>query len=220
MKVKNLPLILASASPRRQELLRSAGVPLEVIPSRIEENGIRGEGYTEHVRRLARAKAMEVAELHPGRWILAADTVVVIENEILGKPRDPGEAERMLRRLSGKEHLVATGFCLLNRSIARRREREVATRVKFKVLAPEEIHWYIRTGEPFDKAGGYAIQERAAFMVQEIHGSYTNVVGLPLCEVLEALEEVGAYQPSCCALSPSGGEGKDEGEEEKSERKK
>jgi len=195
MKAKNLPVILASASPRRQELLRSAGVPVEVIPSRVEENVIRGEACGDHVRRLARAKAMEVAELHRGRWILAADTVVVIENEILGKPRDSREAERMLQRLSGKEHLVATGFCLLNRSIPNQREREVTTRVKFKVLSPGEIQWYIQTGEPFDKAGGYAIQARAAFMVQEIHGSYTNVVGLPLCEVLEALEEVGAYHP-------------------------
>ncbi len=195
MKAKHVPVILASASPRRQELLRSAGVPLEIIPSRVEENAFRGEAYGTHVRRLARAKAMEVAELHRGRWILAADTVVVIENEMLGKPRDSREAERMLQRLSGKEHLVATGFCLLNRSIPNQQERAVTTRVKFKVLSPEEIQWYIQTGEPFDKAGGYAIQERAAFMVREIHGSYTNVVGLPLCEVLEALAEVGAYHP-------------------------
>ena len=168
---------------------------MEVIPSRVEEKALRGETYGEHVCRLARAKAAEVAELHRGRWILAADTVVVIENEMLGKPHEPQEAQRMLQRLSGKEHLVATGFCLLNRSIPNLREREVTTRVKFKVLSPEEIHWYIQTGEPFDKAGGYAIQGRAAFMVQEIHGSYTNVVGLPLCEVLEALEETGAYHP-------------------------
>jgi septum formation protein len=195
MKVENLPVILASASPRRQALLRSAGVQVEVIPSRIAEQAVPGESHGEQVRRLARAKAMEVAELHSERWILAADTVVVIEGEILGKPREPREAQRMLERLSGKEHLVTTGFCLLNPSIPDRREREITTRVQFKVLSPGEIRWYINTGEPYDKAGGYAIQERGAFMVREIHGSYTNVVGLPLCEVLEALEEVGAYHP-------------------------
>ena len=173
-----------------------------MMPSRIEENAVRGETYAEHVRRLARAKAAEVAELHRGRWILAADTVVAIENEMLGKPANPPEAERMLQRLSGKEHLVATGFCLLNRSVPDQREREIITRVKFKTLSPEEIHWYIQTAEPFDKAGGYAIQGKAAFMVREIHGSYTNVVGLPLCEVLEALEEVGAYHPPHSTLSP------------------
>jgi septum formation protein len=231
MKVENLAVILASASPRRQELLRSAGVPVEVMPSRIEENVVRGETYTEHVRRLARAKAEEVAELHCDRWILAADTVVVIENEMLGKPRNPREAERMLQRLSGKEHLVATGFCILNRLVPNQREKAIITRVKFKALCPEEIHWYIGTGEPFDKAGGYAIQGRAAFMVEEIHGSYTNVVGLPLCEVLEALEEVGAYHPSRCAfstdrmralqpsLSPGEGEGQGEGEKGKGAKK-
>jgi septum formation protein len=195
MKVENLPIILASASPRRQALLQSAGVQVDVIPSRIAEQGVPGESHEEQVRRLARAKAMEVAELHGERWILAADTVVVIEGEILGKPREPREAQRMLERLSGKEHLVTTGFCLLNRSIPDRQEREITTRVQFKVLSPGEIRWYINTGEPYDKAGGYAIQERGAFMVREIHGSYTNVVGLPLCEVLEALEEVGAYHP-------------------------
>ncbi|MCX5907986.1 MAG: Maf family protein [Deltaproteobacteria bacterium] len=182
------PLILASASPRRQELLRSAGIHFEVIPSQAEEAFLAGEIAEEHVLRLAPAKAREVAERERGRWVLAADTVVEVQGKILGKPRDPAEAEMMLTRLSGREHRVITGFCLRQFGATAGRESRVTTRVTFKDLSPEEICWYIKTGEPFDKAGAYAIQGNAAFMVREINGSYTNVVGLPLCEVVEALQ--------------------------------
>jgi len=186
------PLILASASPRRQELLRLAAIPFEVVPSQADERFLEGETPAEHVIRLARAKAMDVAGQYQGRWVLAADTVVEIDGKILGKPKDFQEAEEMLRTLSQHEHLVRTGYCILNSSSLDRREGMVISRVKFKFLSPEEIRWYVNTGEPFDKAGGYAIQGRAAFMVEEVHGSYTNVVGLPLCEVVEALRELGA----------------------------
>ena len=187
-----LPLILASASPRRRQLLRLASIPLEIIPSRADERFLHGESPVEHVRRVARAKAMDVAAHHPGRWVLAADTVVEVDGQMLGKPKDRGQAEKMLRSLSRRVHRVLTGYCILRCPSAEKREGTVVSRVKFKALTAAEIRWYVNTGEPFDKAGGYAIQGKAAFMVQEVHGSYTNVVGLPLCEVVEALRELGA----------------------------
>jgi len=188
----NKQLILASASPRRQELLSLLGIQLEIIPSKIEENFWAGESPEEHVTRLARAKAEDIANQYPGRWILAADTVVEIDGRVLGKPRDRAEAEEMLKLLSQREHRVLTGYCLLNSSVPNKKERRVTTRVKFKSLSEEEIRWYVNTGEPFDKAGGYAVQGMAAFMVEKVQGSYTNVVGLPLCEVVEDLQKLGA----------------------------
>jgi len=184
------PLILASASPRRRELLGMAGIPLEVFPSQVDEKNIPGESPVEHVLRVAGAKAQEVSRSHPDRWVLAADTVVVIDDRVLGKPRDRGEAEAMLTALSNREHQVLTAYSILKGSSLQKREGVVITRVLFKALSAEEIRWYIRSGEPFDKAGGYAVQGKGAFMVREVHGSYTNVVGLPLCEVLEALREL------------------------------
>ena len=184
------PLILASASPRRWELLGMAGIPLEVFPSQVDEKNIPGESPVEHVLRVAGAKAQEVSRSHPDRWVLAADTVVVIDDRVLGKPRDRGEAEAMLTVLSNREHQVLTAYSILKGSSLQKREGVVITRVLFKALSAEEIRWYIRSGEPFDKAGGYAVQGKGAFMVREVHGSYTNVVGLPLCEVLEALREL------------------------------
>jgi len=187
-----LPLILASASPRRQALLRLVAIRFEIIPSQADERFLHGEAPEEHVIRLARAKAMEIAEQHRDRWVLAADTVVEINGKVLGKPRNHREAEEMLQNLSHREHRVLTGYCILRFPSLEKREDKVISRVKFKALSPEEIRWYLNTGEPFDKAGAYAIQGRAAFMVQEVHGSYTNVVGLPLCEIVEALRELDA----------------------------
>jgi septum formation protein len=187
-------LILASASPRRQELLTLASVQFVVVPRDADETARPGESPGEHVRRLARAKAARVAERHAGRWVLAADTAVVIDERILGKPRDPREAEEMLRLLSGRVHEVLTGYCLLRFPSGGERERTVSSRVSFKDLSAEEIRRYTRTEEPYDKAGGYAIQGRAAYMIREIQGSYTNVVGLPLCEVMEDLQELGAIR--------------------------
>jgi len=190
MRKNKISLILASASPRRQELLRSAGVPLKVMPSNADERFAPGEKPEKHALRLAREKAREVAEEFPDRWVLAADTVVVIGDRILGKPKDPKEAGKMLRLLSGQKHRVITGYCLLHSSGRKRKEGHITTGVFFKPLTSAEIQWYISTREPFDKAGGYAIQGRGAFMVKRIVGSYTNVVGLPLCEVIEALKEI------------------------------
>jgi len=185
-------LILASASPRRREILSSTGVEFEVIASEVDESFLPGESSGEHVVRLARMKALKAAEEHNDRWVLAADTIVVIDGRILGKPRGHREAEEMLQMLSDREHRVITGYYLIQASSRKSLEGKVVTRVKFKALSSQEIRWYLNTGEPFDKAGGYAIQGKAAFMVKEINGSYTNVVGLPLTEVVEALQEVGA----------------------------
>jgi septum formation protein len=183
-------LILASASPRRQELLRSAGISFEIIPSEVDEEWGEGETPEDYVVRLARLKAVKVGEKHKTRWVLAADTIVVIDGKILGKPTNRREAEGMLEMLSDREHKVITGYCLLQTDSGKSRQGRVVSRVRFKELSPEEIRWYLDTGEPFDKAGAYAIQGKAAFMVKEVQGSYTNVVGLPLCEVVEALREM------------------------------
>jgi septum formation protein len=147
------------------------------------------------VARLARRKAAKAGERHKDRWVLAADTIVVIDGRILGKPGSRQEAKEMLGMLSDQEHRVITGFCLLCGDSGKSREGTVTTRVRFKNLSSREIDWYLDTGEPFDKAGAYAIQGKAAFMVKEIRGSYTNVVGLPLTEVIEALQEMGAVDP-------------------------
>jgi septum formation protein len=136
-------------------------------------------------------KAVKVGEEHKTRWVLAADTVVVIDGRILGKPRGRREAEGMLKMLSDREHRVITGYCLLQTCSEKNRQGRVVSRVRFKKLSPDEVRWYLDTGEPFDKAGAYAIQGKAAFMVKEVQGSYTNVVGLPLCEIVEALREMG-----------------------------
>ena len=187
-------LILASASPRRKELLSLAGIPFDVRPSRVDEAFLSEESPAEHVKRLARTKAGKAATCNPRRWVLGADTVVVLDGAVLGKPKDPREAKHMLNRLSGREHEVITGYCIMRSVPEIMREGAATTRVRFKDLSPAEIRRYIRTGEPFDKAGGYAIQGKAAFMVREIIGSYTNVVGLPLCEVVEELIAVGAVR--------------------------
>ena len=185
-------LILASESPRRCELLKQMGLPFEVIPSRIQEDVIRGETPEEHVLRLCGEKALEVGKQYRDRWVTAADTIVTIEGAILGKPGDRDEAMEMLGRLSGKEHRVLTGFsvCHLEKGLEER--SAVETAVTMKLLSEEEMRWYVETGEPFDKAGAYAIQGIGSCMIESIRGSYTNVVGLPLCELLRVLIRLGA----------------------------
>jgi septum formation protein len=185
-------LILASKSPRRYELLKQGGFDLDVVPSGVKEDFIQGESPRDHVIRLAEAKALDVGGRYPDRWVIAADTIVYINSSILGKPKNRDEALEMLRRLSGQEHWVLTGFSvhLLAKRIGD--NGTVRTAVKVKTLSPVEMEWYIQTGEPFDKAGGYAIQGIGSFMIEWIHGSYTNVVGLPLCELIQMLERLGA----------------------------
>jgi septum formation protein len=185
-------IILASASPRRAELLESAGIRFVVVPGHIDETPFPGELPAAHVLRLAEEKAREVAGREPGRFFIGADTVVVCDGEIMGKPRDDDDAVRMLRKLSGVAHEVITGFAVLDRGEEAAVSRAVTTRVFFKQLADAEIAAYVATGCPRDKAGAYAIQGGAAYMVERIDGSYTNVVGLPLCEVVATLRTMGA----------------------------
>lgn len=181
----NQKLILASTSPRRAELLRSAGLPFTVRPPNADEKLHGGETPVEYAVRTAHEKA-DSLPAPPGTVILGADTVVAAEGRILGKPSDADDARAMLRLLSGKMHEVITGVCL--RSADKTICFHVTTAVLFRDLSDEEISDYVATGEPLDKAGAYAIQNRAAGMVRRIDGSYSNVVGLPLCEVIAALE--------------------------------
>ncbi len=193
-------LILASSSPRRCELLRQMGLEFDVIPSRIEENEISSETPQDHVLRLAETKVKVVATHYPDRWVIAADTIVYIHEMILGKPKNRDEAMEMLRLLSGKTHTVLTGFSVYHLGKGKRDKELIQTKVKVKALTPSEMEWYVHTGEPFDKAGGYAIQGIGAFMIESIQGSYTNVVGLPLCELIQMLQRLGAITISDCGI--------------------
>lgn len=180
-------LILASKSPRRRTLLEQAGLNFAVIPSQVDESRMAMSQPENYVRALAVAKAGEVSDRYPDHWVLGADTIVVIDGAVLGKPASEAEAGRMLSRLSGKTHRVLTGYCICRKASGRSFSEAVATEVRFKTLSRAEIDWYIRTREPFDKAGAYAIQGIGTFLVKSISGSYTNVVGLPVCEVIEYL---------------------------------
>jgi septum formation protein len=185
-------IVLASASPRRVELLQSAGISVSVRPSGIDEDLLPNETPEAHAMRLARDKARDVAKLGNGRFFIGADTIVVSGKEIMGKPQNAADAERMLRALSGSVHQVITGFSVIDAMSNSEITAAVKTLVYFKELRDDEIHAYIASGCPFDKAGAYAIQGDAAHMIKKIEGSYTNVVGLPLCEVVEALRTLGA----------------------------
>ena len=176
-------LLLASASPRRKELLERLGYVLEVCPSNVDETPFEGEDPVEFAERMAAAKAVD----HPG-LLVSADTVVHLDGDILGKPKTQTEAVRMLERLSGRTHIVTTGVCV---GRALRKIFSVSTRVQFRPLKAEEIHAYVATGDPMDKAGAYGIQGQAAAFVLTVDGSYTNVVGLPLAEVVRALSANG-----------------------------
>jgi septum formation protein len=208
-------LILASASPRRAELLRAAGIQFDVLPADVDESVLPGETAERHVRRLAEAKARAVVPRAGGRRVLSADTVVVVGGEILGKPVDDGDARRMLRMLSGRSHEVLTGVCLLRYEGGRGKGEggtgedrgdwrqaighgellaasEVAvTTVEVAPLTEAEIDWYVASGEPRDKAGAYAIQGLASRFVTRIDGSYSNVVGLPVAIVYRMCTKAG-----------------------------
>jgi septum formation protein len=193
-------LILASKSPRRYELLKQMGLDFEVIPSNVMEGFAQKESPQDHVIRLAEAKARDVAGGYPDRWVIAADTVVIINGSILGKPKNREDAMEMLRRLSGQEHWVLTGFSVSHLEKGKSDKETIQTAVKVKTLIPAEMEWYVQTGEPFDKAGGYAIQGIGSFMIESIRGSYTNVVGLPLCELIQMLQRLGAITISECGM--------------------
>ena len=187
------PLTLASGSPRRKQLLAQVCVPFRVVVSRIfEESG--SENPEDFCQNLALLKAEEVASREKDSWILGADTVVVIGERVLGKPENQNDAREMLYLLSGKEHRVITGFGVLDPSGKPVHAESVTTRVRFKPLSEGELSGYVKTGEPFGKAGAYAIQGVGSFMVEYISGSYTNVVGLPVCSLIKALLKCGALR--------------------------
>ena len=190
---ETFPLILASASPRRKQLIDQMGIPNRVAPSRVREDDTL-QHPEQLCRHLALLKAKEVSHREKVGWVLGADTIVVVMDRVLGKPESPGDAKRMLSLLSGKAHRVMTGFCIFDPSGRVAHSECVSTEVCFKPLDEREVAGYIRTGEPFGKAGAYAIQGVGAFMVEAISGSYTNVVGLPMCALIKALLRCGALK--------------------------
>jgi septum formation protein len=187
-----MKLILASASPRRAEILREAAIPFTVITSAVDETPFPGESPQEHVQRLANAKAELVAARAVGPAIvIAADTVVTLEGRILGKPRSSDDARHMLETLSGRTHSVVTGVTLIRLPDAEQRTFVESTLVHFGKLSEEELNRYLATDEPYDKAGAYAIQGRAGRFIPRIEGCYFNVVGLPLARLQQSLNELG-----------------------------
>jgi len=185
--IKQEKLILASKSPRRRYLLKQAGLSFSVIPSSIDEKIVSHSDPESYVKTLAELKSKDISKKFPNSWVIGADTIVMIDNMILGKPDTKTQARNMLFQLSGKSHDVFTGYCICCESKSKLHADTVKTEVVFKDLSDEEIEWYIHTDEPFDKAGAYAIQGLGTFLVKRIIGSYTNVVGLPVCEVIEFL---------------------------------
>jgi septum formation protein len=204
-------LVLASASPRRKELLEKVGFSVKPMPAQVDETPLLEETPETFVKRMARSKVLTVVEriqqtLYPDpdttrlvrgsresplRWVLGADTVVVLEDEILGKPEDHDDALHMLMRLQGQEHYVITGFCLYDIRKSKEGLQAVTTVVRMKDMTRNEIVKYLSVGESMDKAGSYAIQGVGGYLIDTVQGSYTNVVGLPLCQVVEMMGEMG-----------------------------
>ena len=202
-----MALVLASASPRRQELLRAAGIAITVQPTNIPETPLDGELPKTFAERLAHEKAWAIFKQRPNDFVLGADTIVVVDGQILGKPADAADAARMLRLLSGRTHEVTTGVCLMGpraapadagnavnpkTEVSLGDTRSETTRVTMHSLTDDEIRAYIETGEPMDKAGAYAIQGMASRWIPRIEGDYSNVVGLPVALVYRMLRENGA----------------------------
>ncbi len=182
-------LVLASGSPRRRELLEGLGLFPEIRPVDLDETPLPGEAPEPYVLRLGRAKA--TARAAPGELVLAADTTVAVDGEILGKPEDAADARRMLRLLAGREHLVATGVALFDPARGRLESAVETTRVVFAPLREAEIDWYVASGEPVDRAGAYAIQGLASLFVSAIAGSHSNVVGLPIATTYRLFGALG-----------------------------
>jgi septum formation protein len=188
------PLVLASGSPRRRQLLEALGADFVVVPPQVSEEGLESMAPEAAVRKLARDKALEVSRRLKGparrRIILAADTVVAYRHHVLGKPRDPADAVRMLGMLSGKWHQVYTGICLIEGRSGKMHTGYECSRVKFRRLSPEYISNYVASGEPLDKAGSYGIQQLGALLVEQVEGCYFNVVGLPLVRLDRMLKRI------------------------------
>ncbi len=194
----DFPLILASASPRRAEILTTLGIPFEIDVSRVPEEVRTGEKGEGAAARLASEKSAEVAARRPDRWVLAADTLVLLDGTILGKPAGPSEARRMLALLAGREHRVVTGVSLRRGGEPEWHALETS-RVGVSPLTEEEIAWYVSTGEPMDKAGAYAVQGLGARFIDSVSGSYTNVMGLPARAVYRLMRE--APDPALARLA-------------------
>lgn len=177
-------IILASGSPRRAEMLRALGLLFDIEPAAVDERHHRGEAPVDYARRVAADKAVANAAHHPDAFIIGADTVVVVESHVLGKPKDTGDARRMLRLLRDRTHEVITAVAL--RSGGRTEIEHCATKVTFRPMTASEVDWYVDTGEPMDKAGAYGIQGAASLFIDRIEGSWANVVGMPI-HVMPAL---------------------------------
>lgn len=186
-----MKFILASASPRRRELLGSIGLDFDVLPSHVPEVREEGEAPEEYVARLSRDKAHALASEHPSRWVIAADTTVLLGEQLLEKPNDGDDAARMLTAIAGQTHMVYTGVTLVNAENGWRDTRVAETEVRMLPLSAAEIAWYVATGEPLDKAGAYAAQGIGGMFIESIHGSYSNVVGLPLATLYQMLRRAG-----------------------------
>jgi septum formation protein len=183
--------VLASSSPRRRELLKSIGLEFDVVPSHIPEQRADGETPEEYVARLSREKARAIGEKHPDRWIIAADTTVVLGDQVLEKPVDDADAKRMLSAISGDTHVVFTGVTLRRIQPVYTDTHVTATEVRMLPMTSHDIDWYVATGEPRDKAGAYAAQGLGGMFIDSIHGSFTNVVGLPLASLFQMLRKAG-----------------------------
>ncbi len=195
-----MKLILASSSPRRAEVLRDAGFVFEVRPADLDETRLLQEAAADYVRRVARAKAKAIADTARAAGeraiVIAADTIVLAEGQILGKPKDADDARRMLRLFSGKTHEVLTALCVINIPAGKESLHVEKTRVQFLKMSEDEIESYIRTGEPFDKAGAYGIQGIAGRFATRVEGCYFNVLGLPLSRLWTTLQELGWKEDS------------------------
>ena len=188
-------LILASRSPRRVELLRSLGLDFEVKPSKVEEITDPEKSPEQNATHIARDKALAVARRNPGSFVLGADTMVVLGQEIIGQPKDEEDACRILSKLAGKQHKVVTGVIVITPE-AKEHTTAVTSTVSIKSISKKEIRSYIATGEPLDKAGAYAIQGKGSFLVESWEGSYSNIVGLPLEALTVLLQQAGFPVPN------------------------
>lgn len=186
-----MKFILASSSPRRRELLASIGLEFDVIPSHVPELHQQGEAPEEYVGRLSRDKAGAIASQYPDRWVIAADTTVLFGDTLLEKPEDENDAVRMLGVIAGQTHTVYTGLTLQQQSRGYHETRVSESEVRMLPLSEDEIRWYVRTGEPMDKAGAYAVQGIGSMFIESVHGSFTNVVGLPLATLYQMLRRAG-----------------------------
>lgn len=194
MYCNNGPMVLASGSPRRKKYLEEMGLEFDVVEANIKEECQKGEHPDDFVRRMATEKGLAVSHDQRQSWVVSGDTVVCHDNNILGKPRSKGDAVSILMQLSGREHIVKTGICVCHGISEIVETRVVSTKVVFSNFSLDIARNYVATGEPFDKAGAYGIQGKGAVLVKYIEGSYSNVVGLPLFEIMDLLQKTGAVR--------------------------